>query len=139
MKKVLSLSLSIISLVAFAMWAPDANAFEFDSDVVLDLDIKRFQIAKNVNVGKPLKRIRITVENTNGGGQNAALATLVGVQDGKEVYNEERMVFDLSGRGQSRFAFPAYTPIKKGTIWWTVVIADDDPDDDTATASTRVR
>jgi hypothetical protein len=122
----------------------DGAVDEGDPDCVgaiVDLDIARFQVSRSAKVDQPIKRIQLTVENPNGGSQDARPATLTGVdQNGMVVYGpRERMVFDMSGNGRSRFAFPAHTPEEAGTITWTVTIDDDDSDDDTATASTRVR
>jgi hypothetical protein len=61
------------------------------------------------------------------------------VQDDKVVYLESREVWDVTHNGRALFAFPSYSPIKKGKIDWTVVIVDGDPDDDTATDSTNVK
>ncbi len=106
---------------------------------VVDLDINRFRVSKSVKLGNAIKRIQLTVENTNGGGQAMSQAILIGIQNGVEVYNRTKMVFDMSGNGRSRFAFPPFTPEEKGTINWTVEILDDDPDDDIATATTNVK
>jgi hypothetical protein len=104
-----------------------------------DLDIVRFRVDKSAKLGKSIRRLQVTVRNTNGGGTATAEANLIGVQDGKQVYNETRTVWDLSGDGAARWAFPSYTPIKKGTIDWTVTLTDGDPDDDTATGTTNVK
>jgi len=106
---------------------------------ILDIDIVRFRVDSTTDVGEPVERIQLTVENANGPSQQGALATLTGIQDGKVVYYEERTVWDVSRNGKARFAFPTYTPVKKGRIDWTVTIQDDDPDDDTATDSTNVK
>jgi hypothetical protein len=105
----------------------------------VDLDISKFQVSKSAKVGEEIKRIQLTVENPNGGGNAGRIATLTGYLNGVLVYNEDRFVFDLAGNGKSRFAFPTFEPGEAGTIEWTVTIFDDDPDDDTATASTNVR
>lgn len=108
-------------------------------EAVVDLDIARFKVSKNARVGSEIKRIQLTVENPNGGGEDMRPATLIGMQNGVEVYNQTRMVFDIAGNRRSRFEFPPFTPTVAGTINWTVEIFDDDPDDDTATATTTVR
>ena len=95
---------------------------------------------RTVRVGTPIDRIHLTVSNPNGSCEQSALATVTGIQDGKQVYRKTRQVYDFNdGSGQSRFTFPDYTPIKKGTIEWTVEILDDDPDRDESRESTRVR
>jgi hypothetical protein len=125
---------------------------ENDCKVVVDLDIVKFQVPKNAKVGSEITRLQLTVENPNGG-EDMRPATLVGMQNGNVIYNQTRDVWDLSGNGRSRFAFPACStePIpgypdgtcpqlpEAGTINWTVEILDDFPDDDTATATTNVR
>jgi len=63
-------------------------------------------------------------------------ATLVGVQNGVTVYTQTLQVSDPPGGGNSRFAFPAYTPTVTGTITWTLTLQDDNPD--TATGTTAV-
>ena len=111
-----------------------------DPDCVnVDLDIVRFRVSNSAKVGSEIKRIQLTVENPNGGGQYMRPAILIGVQNGMEVYNQTRTVFDFAGNGRSRFAFPSFTPTATGTINWTVEILDNDPDVDTATASTNVK
>jgi spore coat protein A len=115
-----------------------------DCAVGVDLDIARFRVSGSARVGSEIKRIQLTVENPNGGGEDMRPATLTGFQNGVEVYFPEsngitKPVWDLAGNGRARFAFPAFTPTVAGTINWTVTIDDDDPDIDTATASTNVR
>ena len=108
------------------------------AQAVLDLDIARFSASKNVKLGKQVT-IKLTVRN--GGMINSAvrLATVVGVQDGVEVYRETLLVFDPVGKGQSKFVFPTYRPAAAGTIAWVATIDDDDPDIDAATATTTVK
>jgi len=114
----------------------------------VDLDIKSFQVSKNVKVGDQIwsRKIQLTVKNPNGSNTiDPRTATLVGIQNGVEVYRWTRPVFDMSGNGSSRFAFPTgplppdFLPIETGVIDWTVTIDDDDPDVDTATATTTIK
>ena len=91
-----------------------------------------------MRVWTAIDRIHLTVSNPNGACEQSAVATVTGIQDGKQVYKKSRQVSDFSGLG-ARFAFPDYTPIKKGTIEWTAEIFDDDDDRDDSTESTRVR
>ena len=105
---------------------------------MLDLDAAGFRVAKRVSL-KKVKPIGITLVVKNGGSLDSpANATVVGVQNGVEVYNESRQVSDGLGNGRTAFEFPAYTPGVVGDIMWTVTIADDDPDVDLATATTKV-
>ena len=67
------------------------------------------------------------------------MATIIGSQNGVEVYNETQSVSDGVGNGRTTVDFMSYTPSVSGDITWTATIADGDPDDDVATASTVVR
>ncbi len=66
------------------------------------------------------------------------MATVVGVQNGVEVYNQTISIADMVGGGHSRFRLPSYLPVAPGEIVWTVTLSDDDADMDTGTASTRI-
>ena len=105
----------------------------------VDLDIAQFKVTKQVRLArvKPVG-IQLTVKN-NGAVEGDAPATVIGVQNGVEVYNETLTVTDGVGNGRTKFDFPAYIPTDTGEIVWTATIADGDPDDDTAIASTLVR
>ena len=110
----------------------------------VDLDIAQFKVTKNVRLAniKPIA-IQLTVRN-NGTEEGDAPATIVGVQNDVEVYNETLTVSDAVGNGRTKWDFPPYTPgvdgpEVTGIIVWTATIADDDPDADEATASTNVR
>lgn len=68
-----------------------------------------------------------------------ALATVVGTQNGVEVYRWRLNVYDNIGGGSTKFSFPAYTPAAAGVITWSATIAAGDADTDVAEASTEVR
>ena len=106
---------------------------------ILDLDIAGFRVTKRVSLSH-LKQVGISLTVKNDGIVNSATrpATVVGMQNGSQVYNVTLEVSDPVGNGRSKFDFPPYTPTASGDITWTATIADDDPDDDTATATTRV-
>jgi hypothetical protein len=108
----------------------------------IDLDIAAFQVRKRVSTGGNNPKaitIKLTVKN-NGEINNAMRqATVIGVQNGTEVYNETIMVSDAVGDGRSKFQFPSFMPVEAGIINWTVTIFDDDPDYDTATKVTQVK
>ena len=90
--------------------------------------------------GKKEVSIKLAVRNdgtVNGGA--TAPATVIGVQNEVEVYNQTLAVSDAIGDGKSRFNFPTYAPGVAGTIGWTVTIADEDPDIDEASATTDAR
>jgi hypothetical protein len=104
---------------------------------VLDLDIGSFTVTKSVRIGKPIS-IQLAVNNP-GPVQAQALATVVGMMSGTQVYKWSLNVYDAVGGGTTSITFPAYTPSAKGTINWSVTIADMDPDTDSATATTVVK
>ena len=105
----------------------------------VDLDIAQFKVTKRVRLArvKPVG-IQLTVRNS-GVVEGDAPATITGVQNGVEVYNETLTVSDAVGNGRTKFDFPDYIPTDAGDIVWTATIADGDPDDDAATATTVVQ
>lgn len=106
----------------------------------LDLDIAKFRVTKKVNLrkSKPVE-IKLVVRNrSTGNGTEERPATVVGEQNGVEVYNETVQVSDAAGDGRRSFDFPSYTPVAAGDIRWTATIADDDPDLDMAMRITEV-
>ena len=105
----------------------------------VDLDIAQFKVTKRVRLArvKPVG-IQLTVKNS-GVVEGDAPATITGVQNGVEVYNETLTVSDAVGNGRTKFDFPDYIPTDAGDIVWTATIADGDPDDDAATATTVVQ
>lgn len=104
---------------------------------LLDLDINTLSVAKTGRVGSAIV-IKLKVENS-GTVLGQAIATVVGVQHGMEVYRLRLNVFDDIGRGTTTFNFGSYTPTVAGDITWTATIADGDPDMDEKTAVTAVR
>ena len=106
-------------------------------DAVLDLDIASFKVSKSASVGKAIS-IGLSVDNP-GPVLGQALATVVGMQDGDEVYRWNLNVYDYPGKGTTSFSFPDYRPTSSGVIDWTVIVSDVDPDTDLARAVTTVR
>jgi len=104
---------------------------------LLDLDISALQVAKNGRVGKPIS-ISLRVRN-RGTVLGQAIATVVGVQNGIEVYRLRLNVFDDIGRGDTTFDFGSYSPTVAGDIVWTAAIDDGDPDIDETTETTVVK
>lgn len=105
----------------------------------LDLDIKEFEAGKKFVLGTRAKPVSFTIEVKNTGRVSGkAPATLVGEQNGGEVYRKTMMVSGRAGGGTTKFVFPPYTPNTAGKILWTVTVADGDPDKDSATAATIV-
>jgi hypothetical protein len=107
-----------------------------------DFDIKRFQATKRVKIrvnGKPQEvKFQFMVFN-EGTGTGTTPATLVGMQNGQQVYSETIDVSAPPGGAPAKFSFPSYTPTGVGDITWTVTIEDNDADVDQATAVTMVR
>jgi hypothetical protein len=114
----------------------DIGADEFQP---FDLDISRFNVTKRVSLSreKPIAII-LVVQNTGTADGRECPATVVGIQNSIEVYNETVYVSDPVGKGPSTCHFPDCTPEDPGDIQWTATITDYDPDADEATASTIV-
>jgi hypothetical protein len=122
--------------------APDSVVISASSAVAVDLDIKDINVTQEVKLKEPKPfRIRMDVKNY-GMVDEPRPATVIGVQNGMEVYNETIMVSDAPGDDDhTRFeSFPTFTPTPDhvGKIMWTATIEDDDPDPDVATAQTKV-
>ena len=121
--------------------ASDTSTVTIEEEVavVLDLDIAQFRVGKKVRLDR-VKPIGITLAvKNNGTVDGQAPATVVGTQNGIDVYNETLTVSDAVGDGRTKFEFPSYTPTSAGDIMWTATIADGDPDNDVATATTAVQ
>jgi hypothetical protein len=104
---------------------------------VLDLDPVALKVTSATEVGKPIT-IQLQVNNP-GPVLGQAIATVVGTQNGVEVYRWRLNVYDFPGGRVTSFTFPAYTPKAAGTINWAAAIADKDPDTDLVTAVTTVK
>ena len=104
-----------------------------------DLDIAGLRVTKGVRL-KRVKDIEIKLVVKNNGGNNGGQrrATITGVQNEDEVYEETMLVNDPANRGRTTFTFPAYRPEQEGIIEWEATIDDDDSDDDTRKARTVV-
>ena len=104
---------------------------------VLDLDISRFTASRKVDLSRGGSvSFKLVVKN-GGTWEGSAQATLTGVQNNAEVYNQTMTVTAPVG-GSSSYTFPKYAPTATDAITWTVTIADTDPDIDTATVVTQV-
>lgn len=106
---------------------------------LVDLDISSFRVSKRVSLSSRKRNtvnIKLGVENPNTS-NDERLATVQGLQNQVEAYNETLLVSDKNGK--SVFRFPEYLPAVEGTISWTATIADDDPDQDVAAAQTQVK
>jgi hypothetical protein len=108
---------------------------------MLDLDIFKFMVTKKVELGghrKEQKLIKITLMvKNNGPVPGVANATVVGVQNGVEVFSRTIPVHGRRRHGAASFRL-RFVPTMVGEILWTASIADADPDVDVATARTKV-
>jgi len=84
---------------------------------------------------KPVK-INFTVTNS-GTVDEPRTATIVGMQNGSEVFRSAFDVSDDVGDGTTSYSME-YTPVATGKIMWMAVIDDDNADDDSAIAATQV-
>jgi hypothetical protein len=129
MARLIRLTAAVLSIAALAVVA---------QTTLVDLDIAGFRAAKRSSLkkAKPI-RIKLVIQNM-GVLDEPRSATVVGVQNSSEFYNQTLQVSDAPGKGPTTFAFPSYVAVATGDIIWTVTLDDDDPDDDTALAVTKV-
>jgi hypothetical protein len=106
--------------------------------VVVDYDISRFQTRTRVALSRVRAVQPTLLVNNPRGFIEPRSATVVGMQNGVEIYNETVEVASSAGLTRFPVVFPRYTPVALGRITWTVTIADDDPDIDQAIAVTKV-
>jgi hypothetical protein len=111
---------------------------------VLDLDVASLKVTKRVSLTR-VKPVGLKLVAKNYGTvEGSALATIIGVQNAVEVYNETLTVTGAVGNGRTTYddasvpAIPPFVPTDAGDILWTATIDDDDPDIDVATAVTTV-
>lgn len=103
-----------------------------------DIDIREFSVSEEAQVGKgkPVY-IKVNIRNSSKV-EGMGSATVIGVQNGVEIYRQTLPVA-MDAESRSRwFAFMSYTPLQKGKIIWTVTLQDNDPDTDLKTAVTKV-
>jgi hypothetical protein len=102
-----------------------------------DYAVQRFTATEEVKLSeKQPVRLKLTVKNV-GKVTGSAPATLVGIQNGSEVYRETMAVSAPVGK-TGTFDFRSYTPTAFGKIKWMVTIQDQGPSRNTATATTKV-
>jgi len=115
--------------------------------VMLDIDIKRFQVSKRISLKriKPieLKLVASNMSVSDGSASSTAAKSVnvnvTGILGGSQVYNQTITVDIESDR--LNILLPEYLPPTNsdiGDIEWTVEIIDEDPDADIATAKTKV-
>ena len=111
---------------------------------LLDLDLNALRVTKRVSLARVKPVVLKLVIKNNSTVEGSALATITGLQNGAQVYNEILTVTDGVGGGASTFdnesvpAILAFVPTVAGDILWTATIDDNDPDLDEITAVTRV-
>jgi hypothetical protein len=102
----------------------------------VDFDILRFKASRKVKVHG---RVKFHVKAKNLGTADGETAvTLVGVQDGAEVYRETVAVSAAAGT-KARVKLPRYRPTQAGEIVWTVTVEDAHAGNASASAVTEVR
>jgi hypothetical protein len=105
----------------------------------LDHDIEKVIVNKQRDVGKPVN-LRLKVRNNYSVADGTTLATVVGHQDGVEIFAKSMIVPAIpSGNASTMVDFGSYTPDATGVITWTATITDADPDDDKEVETTQVK
>ncbi|MFZ7125110.1 MAG: Ig-like domain-containing protein [Desulfobacterales bacterium] len=100
-----------------------------------ELSIHQFKATNQVRLSRDQSvSIELRVRNVGTVFEGAAPATVVGMQNGIEVYRQTLQVGHGRKGGNSSFTFPEFAPAVLGEITWTVSLQGA-----TATATTRVR
>lgn len=108
---------------------------EFDFDIQKFTATNQFNL-KGVGKGHEVKfHLWVFNEGTDTG---TSPATLVGMQNGQQVYSETINISVPPGE-TVMFRFPSFKPTAMGDITWTVTVEDNDADVDQATATTAIR
>ncbi|MGE5237601.1 MAG: choice-of-anchor D domain-containing protein [Chloroflexota bacterium] len=105
----------------------------------VDLDIDDFTATSTVNIcGRRTTPVTLRLEIENHGtADGIAPVTLVGVQNGSQVYKQTATASVQRGR-DAYVSFPPHAPMRTGTIEWTVTIDDQNSDVDVSRATTSV-
>ena len=124
---------AVLNLTGTGVTTPPLTEFDFD--------IQKFMASKQVKLkdkgeGNTVK-FHLLVFN-EGTGPGTSPATLIGMQNGAQVYSQTIDVSVPPGE-TVMFKFPSFKPTALGDITWTVTIEDNDADIDQATAVTTVR
>ena len=113
---------------------------EFDFDIQKFMATKTIKLKEKPGNGKGegnVVKFHLWVFN-EGTGTGTSQATLVGMQNGDQVYSQTIDVSPPPGE-TVMYRFPSYAPTALGDITWTVDVVDNDADVDEATAVTTVR
>lgn len=101
--------------------------------VTVKFEITRFRATKSARLGRePKVELELRVRN-RGEVDGTAAPTVVGVQNGAQVYSQTQIVSIPRGK-EAKLNYPVYTVTAMGTITWTVTLTNI-----TATATTEVR
>jgi len=105
--------------------------------VLAALDIQMFRVTPQVRLstGRPVD-LRIAIYNV-GDNDGVGNLTVVGQQNGVEVYRQVLTVSDPVGGGVTTYVLQAYFPTETGTIEWMATL-DSADGTDTASASTLI-
>jgi hypothetical protein len=112
--------------------------------VEVDLDLISLKPTKKVSLTRVKPVVLKLVVKNEGTVEGSALATITGMQNEVEVYNETLTVTDVVGNGRTTYndasvpAIPPFVPTVAGDILWTVTMVDGDPDMDEIMAVTIV-
>jgi hypothetical protein len=124
---------AVLNLTGTGVTTPPLTEFDFD--------IQKFMATKEIKLKEHGKQNEIKFHFwvfNEGTGPGTSPATLVGMQNGQQVYSETINISVPPGE-TVLFKFPSFKPTAKGDITWTVTIEDNDADIDQATAVTIVR
>ncbi|MDL2124918.1 MAG: hypothetical protein LWX51_18010 [Deltaproteobacteria bacterium] len=109
---------------------------------LLDFDIKNFGVIKRVSLSNERRNtVQIKLDVINNGtvdGGEVCDATVIGIQNSIEIYNETLSISVPFGNRSTTYQFPEFMPTVTGDIKWVATIGDDDPDVDEAVAYTTV-
>ena len=105
---------------------------------MLDIDIDQLRLTNRVSVSRGGSVDIVLAVKNNGTADGIANATVVGMQNGVQVYAETISVSDPVGNGRTTITFPPFTPAVARDITWRATIDDEDPDIDVASGLTRV-
>ncbi|GFE58608.1 choice-of-anchor D domain-containing protein [Geobacter sp. AOG1] len=124
---------AVLNLTGSGVTTPPLTEFDFD--------IQKFMATKEIKLKEKGKANSVNFHLllfNEGTGPGTSTATLVGMQNGNQVYSETINV-SVPPAETVMFKFPPFRPTVLGDITWTVTVVDNDADVDQATAVTTVR
>lgn len=103
------------------------------------VNLKISRLSATSTIYRSGQSVALSLSVVNAGKVNQSRpATLVGVQNGSQVYRQSKTVFAPVGGSAVNFQFPAYTPKQSGTITWTATVQNSSTSSSKATAKTSV-